>query len=179
MNFGGRLYQLHQPAANPKGIDSLWKVNGKIGGKPYCILEAKASATLTTRSISSLLTDGRDKKERRTRNNQHQVQMSHEWCNLKLRQLHFNHIIGYYSRRVVFFGINDIAAHEAAYTKIVGAIAQPENRQHLPRIMMEHTEHKPARIFTDEDIETLVSRRIGEKTTRSSDEMGRKKKKKL
>lgn len=179
MNFGGRLYQLHQPAANPKGIDSLWKVNGKIGGKPYCILEAKASATLTTRSISSLLTDGRDKKERRTRNNQHQVQMSHEWCNLKLRQLHFNHIIGYYSRRVVFFGINDIAAHEAAYTKIVGAIAQPENRQHLPRIMMEHTKHKPARIFTDEDIETLVSRRIGEKTTRSSDEIGRKKKKKL
>ena len=159
MNFGGRLYQLHQPAANPKGIDSLWKVNGKIGGKPYCILEAKASATATTRSISSLLTDGRDKEERRTQNNQHQVQMSHEWCNLKLRQLHFNHIIGYYSRRVVFFGINDIAAHEAAYTKIVGAIAQPENRQHLPRIMMEHTEHKPGRIFTDEDIETWVRRR--------------------
>ncbi len=159
MNFGGRLYQLHQPAANPKGIDSLWKVNGKIGGKPYCILEAKASATLTTRSISSLLTDGRDKKERRTQNNQHQVQMSNDWCNLKLQQLHFANVIGYYSRRVVFFGINDIAAHEAAYTKIVGAIAQPENRQHLPRIMMEHTEHKPGRIFTDEDIETWVRRR--------------------
>ena len=105
--------------------------------------------------------------------------MSNNWCNLKLQQLHFANVIGYYSRRVVFFGINDIAAHEAAYTKIVGAIAQPENRQHLPRIMMEHTEHKPGRIFTDEDIETWVRRRIGEKTTRSSDKVGRKKKKKL
>ena len=179
MNFEGRLYQLHQPSANPKGIDSLWKVNGKIGGKPYCILEAKASATALTRPLGKLLTDGRDKTERRTQNNQHQVQMSNNWCNLKLQQLHFANVIGYYSRRVVFFGINDIAAHEAAYTKIVGAIAQPENRQHLPRIMMEHTEHKPGRIFTDEDIETWVRRRIGEKTTRSSDKVGRKKKKKL
>ena len=153
MNFGGRLYQLHQPAANPKGIDSLWRVNGKIGGKPYCILEAKASATATTRSIGSLLTDGRDKTERRTRKNRHQLQMSHQWCRRRLENHDLSSVIGNYSRRVVFFGINDITAHTKAYAKIVEAVVQPEKRQHLPRIMVEHTEHKPGRIFTDEDIE--------------------------
>lgn len=179
MNFGGRLYQLHQPSANPKGIDSLWKVNGKIGGKPYCILEAKASATALTRPLGKLLTDGRDKTERRTQNNQHQVQMSHTWCESRLRNLGLNlQVRTDYSRRVVFFGINDIATHTKAYAKIVEAVAQPEKRQYLPRIMMEHTEHKPGRIFTDEDIEVWVKRRIGEKRTESSNKVGRRKKQK-
>ena len=83
-----------------------------------------------------------------------------------------------YSRRVVFFGINDIATHTKAYAKIVEAVAQPEKRQYLPRIMMEHTEHKPGRIFTDEDIEVWVKRRIGEKRTESSNKVGRRKKQK-
>lgn len=159
LNYGGRLYQLHQPSANAKGIDSLWEVNGRIGGKPYCILEAKASAAKLTRSLGALLTDGRDKNERRTEANRHQLQMSHEWCNLKLQQLHLANVIGNYSRRVVFFGMDDIAAHAAAHPKIIAAIAQPEKRQHLPRIMMEHAEHKASRIFTDEDIEAWVKTR--------------------
>ena len=180
INFGGRLYQLHQPSANPKGIDSLWKVNGKIGGKPYCILEAKASSTALTRSIGSLLTDGRDKTERRTRTetNQHQLQMSRDWCDERLKKVH-KEALRHYSRRVVFFGVNDIAVHASAYTKIIETIRQPEKRQNLSRIMMEHAGHRPDRIFTDEDIEAWVRRRIGEKTTRSSNKVGRKKKKKL
>ena len=174
INFGGRLYQLHQPSANPKGIDSLWKVNGKIGGKPYCILEAKASSTALTRSIGALLTDGRDKTERRTRKNRHQLQMSRDWCDERLKKVH-KEALRHYSRRVVFFGVNDIAVHASAYTKIIEAMAQTEKGQHLPLIMMEHIEHRPSRIFTDEDIEAWVRRRIGEKTTRSSDKVGRKK----
>ena len=158
INFGGRLYQLHQPSANPKGIDSLWKVNGKIDGKPYCILEAKASATATTRSIDALLNDGRDKTDRRTQNNQHQLQMSVYWCNQRLDG-RYKQVLGHYARRVVFFGIDNIATHVAAYTKIIEAIAQPEKRQSLPSIMMEHTGHRPGRIFTDEDIEAWVRRR--------------------
>ena len=177
MNFEGRLYQLHQPSANPKGIDSLWKVNGKIGGKPYCILEAKASATATTRSIGSLLTDGRDKTERRTQNNQHQVQMSVYWCNQRLDGRH-KQVLGHYSRRVVFFGINDIVAHVAAYTKIIEAMAQTEKGQHLPRIMMEHIEHRPGRIFTDEDIEAWVKTRIT-KSARNSKGSSKKRKQQI
>ena len=85
--------------------------------------------------------------------------MSVYWCNQRLDGRH-KQVLGHYSRRVVFFGINDIVAHVAAYTKIIEAMAQTEKGQHLPRIMMEHIEHWPGRFFTDEDIEAWVKTRI-------------------
>ena len=93
--------------------------------------------------------------------------MSHQWCRRRLENHDLSSVIGNYSRRVVFFGINDITAHTKAYSKIIEAVVQPEKGQNLSRIMMEHTEHKPGRIFTDEDIEAWVKTRTTKSTSNS------------
>ncbi|ULJ62275.1 hypothetical protein MIS46_09980 [Wielerella bovis] len=178
LNYGGKLYQLHVPSANPKGIDSLWKVDGKIGGKPYCIVEAKASATELTKSLSSLLTDGRDKTERRTAQSQQQLQMSRAWCEDKLKQLGVHSKVGTaYSRRVVFFGMDKIKGHLAAYGELIKILAEGKKEYELKTVMNRHKDHEPSRIFTDAEIDALISKRTGESGKSSTQNRQRKVKK--
>lgn len=177
LNAGGRLYQLHVPSPNPKGIDSLWKVDGKVGGKPYCIVEAKASATSMTKSIGALLTDGRDKTERKTAANQQQVQMSTKWCDSKLKQLNQNLSVGRnYSRRVVFFNATAIKEHLATQAEIIQYLADPKKSNELSRAMAKHQKHEPTRIFTDAEIDLWVFRRIGETDGKGSTKANKRKK---
>lgn len=163
LNYGGRLYQLHVPSANPKGIDSLWKVDGKVGGKPYCIVEAKASATALTKSLGSLLTDGRDKTEKRTAGSQQQLQMSRAWCEDKLKQLGVHSKVGTaYSRRVVFFGMDKIKDHLAAYGELIKILAEGKKEYELKPVMNRHSNHEPTRVFDDVEIDALMNKRTGQ-----------------
>lgn len=172
LNANGQLYQLHILSANPKGIDSLWFVNGKIAGKPYCIVEAKASATSLNKSLGALLTDGRDKTERRTAQNQHQLQMSREWCDSRLRKQGNARIVGNYSRYVVFFNSGAIKDHLLVYDEIMNT-----NSHKIPVTLMEkHKKHEPTRIFDDVDIDNLVKTRTNSnKTSQSAAKTPRKK----
>ncbi|ULJ61609.1 hypothetical protein MIS46_06235 [Wielerella bovis] len=167
LNAGNRLYQLHQQSPNAKGIDSLWYVKNKIAGKPYCIVEAKASATALRRSLGALLTDGRDKTERRTTQNQHQLQMSHEWCKERLNSLGYVRIArnaSLYSRYVVFFNSSAIKDHLSAYDEIMST-----NSHEIPKTLMEkHKKHEPTAIFDDVKIDTWVATRTSNRTTRST-----------
>ncbi|MDO1517286.1 MULTISPECIES: hypothetical protein, partial [unclassified Neisseria] len=158
INYGGVLYQLHVPSVNPKGIDSLWKVDGKIGGKTYCIVEAKASATSLTKSLGALLTDNRDKTERRTVQNRQQLQMSTQWCNAKL-QKGYKQVLGNYSRRVVFFNSDAIAEHLAAYSEVLQYAVDVKKYNELSQVMNKHQKHEPTRVFTDADIDAWVKAR--------------------
>lgn len=178
LNYGGRLYQLHVPSANPKGIDSLWKVDGKVGGKPYCIVEAKASATALTKSLGSLLTDGRDKTEKRTAQSQQQMQMSHDWCRAKLSNLRLFDLVGInYSRRVVFFGMDKIKDHLAAYGELIQMLGEGRKEYELKTVMNRHKDHEPSRIFTDAEIDVLISKRTGRSDKGSTQNRQRKAKK--
>lgn len=176
LNYGGRLYQLHVPSVNPKGIDSLWKVDGKVGGKPYCIVEAKASATALTKSLGSLLTDGRDKTEKRTAGSQQQLQMSREWCNEKLRDTH-PEVVKNYTRRVVFFGMDKIKDHLAAYGELIQMLGEGRKEYELKTVMNRHKDHEPSRIFTDAEIDVLIGKRTGESGKSSTQNRQRKAKK--
>ena len=149
----------------------MWFVNGKIAGKPYCIVEAKASATSLNKSLGALLTDGRDKTERRTAQNQHQLQMSHEWCRLRLRNLRmFDNISNNYSRLVLFFNSTAVKDHLLIYDEIMRT-----NSQTLS-LMEKHKKHEPTRIFDDVDIDNLVKTRTNSnKTSQSAAKIPRKK----
>ena len=175
MNYGGKLYQLHIPSVNAKGIDSLWKVDGKVGGKPYCIVEAKASAQSLTKSLGALLTDGRDKTERRTAGRQEQLQMSHKWCRNKLRGLMVFNIVGAkYSRRVVFFNAVAIKDHLAAYSEALQYSTDSSKYNELTAAMHKHQAHEPTKVFTDTEIDAWVRTRT---TPNSSQKTGKSTKK--
>lgn len=152
-------------------------MDGKVGGKPYCIVEAKASTTALTKSLGSLLTDGRDKTEKRTAQSQQQLQMSHDWCDLKLRDLSLTKIVGFYSRRVVFFGMDKIKDHLAAYGELIQMLAAGKKEYELKPVMNKHKDHEPSRIFTDAEIDVLISKRTGESGKGSTQNRQRKAKK--
>lgn len=81
LNERGKLKKL-QPIGNDKGIDGFWKANPSgNGGKPYAVVEAKASASHLGRDsdLAKMLTVLTEKM-----NGRHVVQMDHEWIRQRL-----------------------------------------------------------------------------------------------
>lgn len=166
VNAGHLLYQLHQKNANDKGIDSLWKVNGRLGGnKTYCIVDAKSSFTQDkTKSLGALLKDERSKALRKTQAEIDKLQMSEAWCNKNLEKIDQKKVINQYSRLILFFNKSTIKQHYDAYVEVVKVIDNNGSEEALQQAMDKHRdEHNVDRKFTEQEIQQRIDQMTGNK----------------
>lgn len=166
VNAGHQLYQLHTKNANGKGIDSLWLVNGQLGGnKTYCIVDAKSSFTQDkTKSLGALLKDKRPKELRKTQAEIDKLQMSKAWCNKNLEKIGQRSIKNQYSRLILFFKQNTIQQHYASYLKVIEAISKECSAQELKQVMDEHRDnHYVDEQFSEQKIQQRIVQMTGNK----------------
>lgn len=180
VNAGHQLYQLHTKNANDKGIDSLWKVNRRLGGdKNYCIVDAKSSFTQDkTKSLGALLKDKRPKELRKTQAEIDKLQMSKAWCNKNLKKIDQKKVINQYSRLILFFKQSTIQQHYAAYVKVIEAINNNHSTQKLQQAMDEHRDnHHIDKQFSEQEIQQRIDQMTGNKKDSETQDKNEKKKK--
>ncbi|MDD1968838.1 hypothetical protein NPS29_26240 [Pseudomonas putida] len=178
LNDGHRLVQLWPCIPRGRGIDAVWKTNS---GKPYAIIEAKASFN-PAKTLGQLLGEAGDKNEsglngggniRRKAGaggkagggsgqvrqvNGKVTQMSHGWIEPRLQKAVVSKVVGEriisngYSRHVLFFSIPHAVAHsEALITRSAGADVMPAI----------HAAHEVTREWHDNEIQRVINNRAG------------------
>ncbi len=181
LNDDGELVQLWPLRVRGRGIDAVWKTNGR---KPYAIIEAKASYD-PTKSLASLLRDLRDKsgkdsapagkgsgkrkgtatttgapsaKAKSYGGDASRTPMSRMWISSRLGSAVGNRMLAHeisitgYTRHVLFFSVPHAFSHAQTLLKSVGG---KEANPHA------HTSHSLTREWTDNQIEKLVDSRQG------------------